>query len=72
VVADVHAFAGHIACDPGSRSELVVPVLDSEGGLAAVLDLDSREPSAFDDTDARYLEEIAALMAGVFPAPSGM
>jgi L-methionine (R)-S-oxide reductase len=72
LVADVHAFAGHIACDPQSRSELVVPVLNSQGGLVAILDLDSREPSAFDETDARHLEQIAAMMAGVFEPPSSL
>src|SRR6187397_2649824 len=43
LVADVHAFPGHIACDAASRAELVVPIL-VEGGLAGVLDLDSPSP----------------------------
>ncbi len=59
VVPDVHQFPGHIACDPRSRSEIVVPVFDHEGRLRAVLDLDSREPAAFDETDRRYLERLA-------------
>src|SRR5438094_9585507 len=41
VVADVHQFPGHIACDPNSKSEIVVPVLDRDGALIAVLDVDS-------------------------------
>ena len=41
VVADVHAFPGHITCDPRSRSEIVVPVFDADGALIAVLDIDS-------------------------------
>ncbi len=40
IVPDVHAFAGHIACDEASRSEIVVPLLE-DGRLLGVLDLDS-------------------------------
>ena len=58
VVPDVHAFAGHITCDARSRSEIVVPVLDGEGALLAVLDIDSAQPNAFDDEDARALERL--------------
>jgi len=55
VVPDVKAFPGHIACDAASRSEIVVPIL--EGGLLhGVLDLDSPEPSRFDDVDRGGLE----------------
>jgi len=55
VVPDVKAFPGHIACDAASRSEIVVPIL--EGGLLhGVLDLDSPEPSRFDDVDSGGLE----------------
>ena len=60
LVEDVHAFPGHIACDPDSRSEVVVPVLDSNGELFAVLDLDSRQPAAFDEIDREGLERLAA------------
>ena len=63
VVTDVHAFEGHIACDPTSRSEIVVPVFDGEDRLIAVLDLDSRETAAFGEVDAKYLQMIAASMA---------
>ena len=45
LVADVHAFPGHIACDAASRSELVVPVL-RDGAVVAVIDLDSPLPGA--------------------------
>jgi len=58
VVPDVHAFDGHIACDSRSQSEIVVPVFDETGGLIAVLDVDSAEPSAFNEIDARGLETI--------------
>jgi GAF domain-containing protein len=60
LVADVHAFPGHIACDSRSRSEVVVPVFGPDGGLIAVFDVDSDQPDAFDAIDARWLEQILA------------
>ena len=62
LVADVHAFPGHIACDAASRSELVVPIV-ADGALIAVLDLDSPIPARFDAEDAAGCEAIAALLA---------
>lgn len=62
VVPDVHAFPGHLACDPLSRSEIVVPILGAGGELVAVLDLDSRQPAAFDEDDRRGLESVAAVL----------
>ena len=62
IVDDVHAFAGHIACDSRSNSEIVVPVLDAAGTLVAVIDVDSPEPAAFDDVDREGLEAVAQLM----------
>ena len=58
LVEDVHAFPGHIACDSRSNSEIVVPVFDAEGGLVAVLDVDSEAHAAFDDVDREHLEAI--------------
>ena len=58
VVEDVHAFPDHIACDSRSMSEIVVPVVDAEGRLLAVFDVDSDKPAAFDRTDAEWLERI--------------
>jgi GAF domain-containing protein len=58
VVPDVHKFPGHIACDSRSNSEIVVPVFDAKGALVAVLDVDSTEYAAFDDVDARGLENV--------------
>lgn len=58
IVADVHAFAGHITCDPRSRSEIVVPVLDGDGELIAVLDIDSDQPAAFSEEDREGLESL--------------
>ncbi len=61
IVDDVHAFADHIACDAASRSEVVVPLLASDGRLLGVLDLDSPMPARFDGDDARGLETLAQL-----------
>ena len=58
LVADVHAFPGHIACDSRSNSEIVVPVFDTDGALAAVLDVDSTDLNAFDAIDQAGLEAI--------------
>jgi GAF domain-containing protein len=58
LVADVHAFPGHIACDSRSASEIVVPVFDRAGRLMAVFDVDSETGAAFDETDQRGLEAI--------------
>ncbi|HEY0437570.1 MAG TPA: GAF domain-containing protein [Phenylobacterium sp.] len=58
VVADVEAFPGHIACDSRSKSEIVVPVVDAQGHLLAVFDVDSDQPAAFDAVDAEWLERI--------------
>ncbi|PIW28692.1 MAG: diguanylate phosphodiesterase [Rhodobacterales bacterium CG15_BIG_FIL_POST_REV_8_21_14_020_59_13] len=58
MVADVHAFDGHIACDARTNSEIVVPVLDASGTLVAVLDVDSEQPDAFDEIDREGLEAI--------------
>ena len=60
IVPDVHAFPGHIACDTRSNSEIVVPVFDASGALAAVLDIDSTEFNAFDEADQTALEAICA------------
>jgi len=64
VVADVHAFPGHIACDSRSASEIVVPVRDASGRLIAVFDVDSERPGAFDAVDRAGLERILAAAFG--------
>ena len=61
VVPDVHAFAGHIACDPASRSELVVPLI-RDGRVEGVLDLDSPLPDRFDDDDRAGCEALADIL----------
>ena len=62
LVEDVHAFAGHIACDADTNSELVVPVL-RDGQLVAVIDLDSPIKGRFDDEDRKGIEQLANLIA---------
>ena len=62
LVADVHAFPGHIACDAASRSELVVPVRRGSE-VVAVIDLDSPDLARFDAQDAAGIETLAALIA---------
>lgn len=62
IVADVHAFPGHIACDAKSESEIVVPVFRG-GQLIGVLDVDSTRKGAFDQSDADALERIVSLIA---------
>jgi GAF domain-containing protein len=61
LVADVHAFPGHIACDTASRSELVVPIV-RDGTVIAVIDLDSPISARFDQEDAAGIEALAKLL----------
>jgi putative methionine-R-sulfoxide reductase with GAF domain/alkylhydroperoxidase family enzyme len=60
VVPDVRQFAGHIACDPQSRAELVVPLIE-DGAVLGVLDLDSPVLGRFDDADRAGCEALVAL-----------
>lgn len=61
VVPDVEEFPGHIACSSLSRSEIVVPIFKA-GEVSAVLDIDSKELSTFDATDALWLEKIVTIL----------
>ena len=61
VVPDVEEFPGHIACSSASRSEIVVPVFHNNE-VIAVLDIDSDRLATFDETDAKYLEQIVMLL----------
>lgn len=58
LVPDVDAFPGHIACSSLSRSEIVVPLVHPDGEVWGVLDVDSESLNSFDETDARFLEEL--------------
>lgn len=61
IVPDVDQFPGHIACSSASKSEIVVPVFKDDS-VIAVLDIDSADFDTFDETDALWLERIAALI----------
>jgi len=61
VVPDVNRFPGHITCDPASRSEVVVPVIE-ENVLRGVLDVDSPETGRFDEEDRAGLEKFVAIL----------
>ncbi len=63
VVANVHQFAGHIACDAASNSEIVVPII-KDGQLFGVLDLDSPKLNRFDAADQAGLERLVAVLVG--------
>ena len=64
VVPDVHEFAGHIACDPYSHSEIVVPLI-VDGRLFGVLDIDSPVKNRFTGEDRKGLEAFAEVLQGV-------
>ena len=61
VVPDVHKFAGHIACDSASNSEIVIPMHRS-GEVFGVLDIDSPLFNRFDENDKAGLEEFARIL----------
>lgn len=61
VVPDVAQFPGHVACDPRSRSEIVLPVI-RKGAVVAVLDIDSHELAQFDEGDVAPLTGIVGLL----------
>ncbi|MBN6048614.1 GAF domain-containing protein [Lactobacillus helveticus] len=58
IVPNVHEFQGHIACDSASNSEIVVPIFKDDQ-LWGVFDFDSTKLDNFDETDKKYLTEIA-------------
>lgn len=64
LVNNVEEFSGHVACDPNSKSEIVVPLFDGSGSLKGVLDVDSDVANVFDDVDKVYLEKVAKLIQG--------
>ena len=60
IVANVDEFPGHIVCDPNSKSEVVVPVKNSDGKIIALLDVDSDRFGAFNKEDAIFLEKLVS------------
>jgi len=66
LVRDVNAFAGHIACDAASQSEIVVPLIKPDGGLLGVWDVDSPVTDRFDEDDRVGMQALCAVfMASV-------
>ena len=63
-VEDVHAFAGHIACDSASNSEIVFPLI-RDGEVLGVLDIDSPKHARFDEEDEEGLRKVAEIMERV-------
>ncbi len=61
IVDDVHKFNGHIACDPNSSSEIVVPLF-YDGEIIGVLDIDSPTLNNFDEVDKKYLEKMMSYL----------
>lgn len=68
IVPDVNADPRYLACFASTRSEIVVPIFEG-GRVTGEIDIDGSEPDAFDETDARFLEEVAALAAPLRPRP---
>jgi L-methionine (R)-S-oxide reductase len=66
IVPDVNADPRYLACFATTRSEIVVPIFDG-GEVIGEIDIDGTDLGAFDETDARFLEEIAALLAPLRP-----
>lgn len=66
IVDDVNADPRYLACFTSTRSEIVVPILDG-GEVVGEIDIDGTDLAAYDDTDARFLEEVAALLAPLRP-----
>jgi len=68
IVPDVDEFPGHIACDSASKSEIVVPIIqtkigEEEGKVVAIIDIDCAETDGFDEHDRKWLEKFALLIA---------
>jgi GAF domain-containing protein len=68
IVDDVTADPRYLACFASTRSEIVVPIF-AEGQVVGEIDIDGSDVSAYDETDAQFLEEVAALLAPLRPRP---
>ena len=66
LIPDVDQFPGHISCSSDSKSEIVIPVVDENGNVILVLDVDSNKLNDFDIVDQRYLEEVAGLISVLY------
>ena len=68
IVPNVDKFPGHIACDSASKSEIVVPIIQTRIGeeekkVVAIIDIDCAEKDGFDECDRKWLEKFALLVA---------
>ena len=70
IVEDVTTDPRYLACFASTRSEIVVPIF-AEGQVVGEIDIDGSDVAAYDETDARFLEEVAALLAPLRPRPGG-
>jgi GAF domain-containing protein len=70
IVDDVNADPRYLACFATTRSEIVVPIF-ADGQVVGEIDIDGSDPSAYDETDAHFLEEVAALLAPLRPRDEG-
>ena len=68
IVGDVSADPRYLACFDSTKSEIVVPIFDG-GEVIGEIDIDGSDLDAFDTTDARFLEEIAAFLVPLRPRP---
>ena len=66
IVPEVHKFPGHVACDPNSKSEIVIPLFDQDRSIRGVLDVDSDRQNDFDEVDHENLEKIARLTKSIW------
>ena len=66
IVDDVDADPRYLACFSSTRSEIVVPIF-ADGHVIGEIDIDGSDLAAYDETDARFLEEVAALLAPLRP-----
>jgi GAF domain-containing protein len=67
LIEDVHAFDGHIACDAASNSEIVVPLVNADGSLFGVWDVDSPRTARFDADDQAGMEALCAVFMAALP-----
>lgn len=66
IIPDVDQHPGHIACSVMSRSEIVLPAFDKKGDVCLVLDVDSVQLAAFDETDRIYLGQVISIIEGCY------
>jgi GAF domain-containing protein len=71
IVADVDADPRYLACFTTTRSEIVVPIF-ADGQVIGEIDIDGSDTGAYDETDARFLEEVAALLAPLRQHPDSV